>query len=78
MTNTAMELWFDDAFLVKRLKEQEQYLLDLQLRLWESNMPYSRYEELRDTAYFIKLRIEHQLSRPHPSEMVYDRVLEHK
>jgi hypothetical protein len=27
MTKTAWELWFDDAFLVERIKQQEHYTL---------------------------------------------------
>jgi hypothetical protein len=68
---TAFELWFDDAFLVKRLKEQEMYLIQLQERFWFGNLKYSRYEELRDCALFVKARIEHQLKRPHPITVTY-------
>lgn len=66
-----MELWFDDRFLVKRLKEQEMYVIILQERLWNGSINYSRYEELRDSALFVKARIEHQLKRPHPIEVTY-------
>lgn len=68
----ACKLWNDDNFLVKRLKEQEMYLIDLQERLWNENLSYKRYEELRDSALFVKGRIEHQLSRPHPIQIQYE------
>lgn len=68
---TALDLWFDDNFLVKRLNEQEHYLLMLQHRLWMGELTYRRYEELRDSALFVKARIEHQFKRPHPIEITY-------
>ena len=69
--NIAFKLWFDDAFLVKRLKEQEIYLIELQQRLWLGEINYTRYEELRDCAAYIKASIEHQLKRPHPNNFDY-------
>lgn len=71
---TICELWFNDEFLVKRYKEQELYLIDLQERLWNGNITYSRYEELRDSALFVKARIEHQLKRPHPIKIEYESI----
>lgn len=71
MGNTALELWFDDEFLVKRLKEQESYLSYLQHRLWMNEIDQKRYDELYDCAMFVKARIEHQLSRPHPITKTY-------
>jgi len=71
MTKTAWELWFDDAFLVKRLKEQETYLRLLQHRLWMNEIDQLRYDQLFDSASFVKSRIEHQLSRPHPITKTY-------
>jgi hypothetical protein len=67
---TACKLWNDDNFLLKRVKEQENYILDLQNRLWKDNLSYNRYEELRDSALFVKTRIEHQLNRPHPIKKI--------
>ena len=69
--NTALELWFDDVFLVKRLKEQEVYLLRLQHKFWYDELNYKRYVELRDSALFVKARIEHQLRRPN-SNLIID------
>jgi hypothetical protein len=53
------ELWFNDAFLVKRVKEQELYIIELQARLWNGSINYGRYEELRDSALYVKARIEY-------------------
>jgi hypothetical protein len=66
-------LWFDDEFLVKRHKEQELYLIELEERLLLGILSPERYNELKDSALFIKERIEHQLKRPHPIEVKYDR-----
>lgn len=69
---TICELWFNDDFLVKRLREQDYYLIELQERLWSGSITYRRYEELRDSALFVKSQIEHQLKRPHPIQIEYE------
>jgi hypothetical protein len=71
MTKTAWELWFDDAFLVERIKQQEHYLLDLELRHVTHKIDDQRFFELYNTAMFIKARFEHQFQRPHPIEFDY-------
>lgn len=71
MSNTAMELWFDDQFLVDRIKQQETYLLDLEIRRLDG-LDWRRYMELRETAEGIKKRLEHQLNRPHFWKSTWD------
>lgn len=71
MTQTAIELWYDDDFLYKRIKEQEYYLIDLELRRLDG-LNEERYWELRNTAEFMKWVFEYQLHRPRPTNITYN------
>lgn len=71
MNKVAWELWYDDQFLVDRIKQQEHYLLELKLKYIHGCLDEIRYNELRDCALFIKSKFEHQLSRPHPITKTY-------
>ncbi len=66
-TPTAIELWSDEKFLVKRINEQRNYLLDLTRKNWafktvkEEKWSEERFVELRDAAFWQMDRYKERL-----------------
>jgi hypothetical protein len=60
MNNTAIKLWEDKNFILKRIKEQESYLLDLHSRYKNNQIDLHRFNELANVALYQKLKFERQ------------------
>jgi len=64
MTQTAIDLWNDKAFLKRRIREQTIYLAELQKRFPVLNeMTVDRKMELFETAFVIKRNLEKRLTQ---------------
>lgn len=59
MTPTAIELWNDIFFILKRIDEQKQYCKDLLTRfITKKEFDRTRFDELHDSATQVRLRFE--------------------
>lgn len=58
MTKTAHQLWWDEEFIEKRIKEQRRVISTI---LLDPNLPFDRGAELYKSAKIILSRFERQL-----------------
>lgn len=60
MTPTGDELWMDYRFIEKRIREQKEYIKQLEFRFKMGMMYYSRFIEIYQSAHGVLQRLEQQ------------------